>query len=439
MYPDPPDALPLTQSPSVEQYRKRAKDLVKACAQGPEAIEQWALAWLDALAGSHADADAGAGGRFEAIRHRAVPVAEFARRRLCGAAGRPACRLSDAQFVMARVHGFPSWPVFIAHLQSLAHAGSAASAFDAAADAIVVGDAETLSRLLREHPRLVQERSTREHHATLLHYVSANGVEGYRQKTPANAVAIARMLLDGGAEIDATADVYGGGCTTLGLVATSVHPQQAGVQRDLIDLLLAHGARLDLRASGNGHSLVRGCLANGQPDAAEYLASRGAPLDLPGAAGVGRLDVVAAALDGEEATDAEKLEAFSHACAYGQRESAALLVDRGVDVNAELTLHGHGHTGLHVAAYWGHPEVVDVLLRRGAGIDTVDRKWGTPPLVWALTGYKNRPAADPARYEAVIAHLIRGGAEVTPELRDWAAQQADPVILRALEGGSDGG
>src|SRR5428012_13463 len=50
-----------------------------------------------------------------------------------------------------------------------------------------------------------------------LHYCGANGVEGYRQKTPKNIVEIARMLLEAGADVDAGADVYGSGCTTLGL------------------------------------------------------------------------------------------------------------------------------------------------------------------------------------------------------------------------------
>jgi len=71
-------------------------------------------------------------------------------------------------------------------------------------------------------------RSTRDHHSTLLHYVSANGVEDFRQKTPPNIVEITNLLLDAGAEVDAESDAYGGGCTTLGLVATSVHPEQAG-------------------------------------------------------------------------------------------------------------------------------------------------------------------------------------------------------------------
>ena len=236
--------------------------------------------------------------------------------------------------------------------------------------------------------------------------------------------------------MDATADVYGGGCTALGLVATSVHPEAAGVQRQLIDVLLEHGARTDLRSSGNGHSLVRGCLANGQPDAAVYLANRGAPLDLPGAAGVGRLDIVAEALNSASAAHSERLEAFSYACAYGRAEVAALLVDAGLDVNSALTHHGRGHTALHVGAYRAHPEVVEALLRRGARVDAVDQTWGTPPLVWALTGWSQRPNVNPARYQAVVSLLIGAGAVVTPELREWARQRQEPAMLAALEPGA---
>ena len=39
-------------------------------------------------------------------------------------------------------------------------------------------------------------RPGRRHHATLLHYVGANGVDGYRQRMPANAVEIATILLE---------------------------------------------------------------------------------------------------------------------------------------------------------------------------------------------------------------------------------------------------
>ena len=81
------------------------------------------------------------------------------------------------------------------------------SQFEAAAHAIVTGDVATLKRLLGENPQLIRARSTREHRATLLHYVSANSVEGYRQKTPKNVVKVAEILLQAGAEVDAEAQV----------------------------------------------------------------------------------------------------------------------------------------------------------------------------------------------------------------------------------------
>ena len=216
MFPNPQDALPLPVRPSLEQYRKLAKDLVKACTSAePDAMAAWADRWIGSLEKS-AGRFSGLADRRTADR-RAAQVEEFATRKLrSGGAAR--CRLAEALFVIARSHGFDSWPKLVAHLDRLAHSHSRAAAFEAAADAIVSGDEATLRDLIAVDPSVVRARSTREHGATLLHYVSANGVEGYRQVTPKNIVAIATILLDAGAEVDAEADVYGGGSTTLGLV-----------------------------------------------------------------------------------------------------------------------------------------------------------------------------------------------------------------------------
>ena len=56
-----------------------------------------------------------------------------------------------------------------------------------------------------------------------------------------------------------------------------------------MDLLIRYGAVID---GPDGGSAVNGSLHNGRGEAAEFFASRGASLDLEGAAGVGRLDVV---------------------------------------------------------------------------------------------------------------------------------------------------
>src|SRR5688572_9649491 len=322
MYPNPQDVLPLPPHPSLEQYRKRAKDLVKACKSGdPTAIREWARQWIEAVARLQGETEPPRDRR-EINRH-IEQIEHFARVQLARGDHRHAkCALTDAQFVIARAHGFLSWPKLVKHLDAVARTSSAVSAFEAAADAIVRGDAATLERLLRDNPELIHARSTREHRATLLHYVAANGVENYRQKTPKNAVEIAETLLRAGAEVDAEADVYGGGATTLGLAATSAHPRQTGVQKDLIDVLLKHGARLDLPGGGNKHSMVNACLANGCPEAADYLAGRGAPLDLAGAAGIGRLDVLKTFFDEHaslmtNAGDGQMQTALSWACWYG--------------------------------------------------------------------------------------------------------------------------
>lgn len=398
MYPNPQDVLPLPPRPDLDHYRKRAKDLVRACCSGEEdAVRRWAAQWVRDLISHHLDAV-----RLSDAGRRIDQVTQFARDRLARD-----CALSHAQFVIARAHGFVSWPKLAAHLDALAGGSSPVSAFEQAADAIVAGDASGLRRLLRENPELVRARSTREHGATLLHYVSANGVENYRQKTPANVVEIARILLDAGAVVDAEADVYGGGATTLGLVITSAHPRAAGVQNELADLLLDRGARL--RAGD-----VRACLMNGCPEAAEHIAARGAPVDLQDAAGLGRVDAVRRHL--ESAPPREKLvAALIMAAWYDRREVVALLLDHGLAPGAR---DGEGRTALHVAAYQGFAELAELLVQRGAPLDVVDDTYGTPPFVWAIHAWLVEKRKRDDEYGAVLRLLARAGATIEPEWRE---------------------
>src|SRR4029078_948036 len=130
---------------------------------------------------------------------------------------------------------FETWADLVAFVDAARKPGPVAT-FETAVEAVVSGDLATLQALLREQPDLVRSRSSRRHHATLLHYTAANGVEGERQKTPPNAVEIATCLLDAGAEADALADMYGGKCTTLGMLVSSGHPAEAGVQAPLAEL-----------------------------------------------------------------------------------------------------------------------------------------------------------------------------------------------------------
>ena len=343
---------------------------------------------------------------------------------------------ADARTIIAREHDFESFDAFARHLEARSNSASLVSQFESAVEAIISGDLTTLERLLRLNPALIRARSARRHHATLLHYVGANGVEGFRQKTPKNAVEVAEMLLKAGAEIDAVADMYGGS-TTLGLVATSIHPWLAGVQGALMNVLLDHGAAIDQPgAAGNGQVAVNGCLANGRPEAAELLAARGASLDLEGAAGVGRLDLVESFFneDGSlktNATTAQMKSGFNWACEYGRTSVVDFLLSRGIDVGERH----HGETGLHWAAYGGHWEIVQLLLEREAPLDLKDERFGGTPLGWALHGWQEGVrCGGRGHYHEVVGLLVTAGATVEAE---WLANEkvrGDAKMLAALGG-----
>ena len=415
MYPNPQDALPLPPCPDLAQYRTRAKELAAACRAGETAISEWAGGWIRDLMALQPVSERS--GHERHAPRRIEQVTAFAHERLVP----NDCALNQAQFVIARAHGFPSWPGLVRHLQALAGRASAISAFEEAADAIVAGDLALLERLLVQDPALVHARSDREHRATLLHYVSANGVEGYRQESPPNIVAIARRLLDAGAEVDAEADVYGGGATTLGLVVTSTPPRTAGVQIGLADLLLERGARM-------GDGIVHDCLMNGCPEAAEHLARLGAHVDLQGAAGIGSVDAVRRELArlGPDPARKQLADAMIMATWYERVEIIAYLIDAGVDPG--IRDDAEGQTPLHVASYEGHLEVVEALLRRGAPVNVRDDTYGTPPLVWALHAVLVDGKRPVERWREVIRRLVDAGAEVKPEWLEEAPLKADAEL-----------
>jgi ankyrin repeat protein len=367
------DAVPLPPHPHLGYYKKLAKDLLKAHAsKDPAALRNWAKQLLSA-------------DQIERLRSAKID------------------KLADAQFLIARAHGFASWPKFARHVDELQNAGSHDSKFEQAADAIVSGDIVTLRRLLDENPDLIRQRSSREHRSTLLHYVSANGIEDFRQRTPANIVEIARLLLDRGADVNAESDAYAGRSMTLDLTATSVHPDAAGVQIALMELLLARGALIELRPG----QAVRACLANGRPLAARFLASRGAWLDLENAAGVGRLDRVQELA--ATASNEELGKGFVWACAYGYNDVVEFLLDHGVDPAFGA---GIDMTGLHLAAHEGHLDTVKLLLAHNAPIEALNMYGGTV-LSQTLWSAMHHPM--PAHRD-IIETLLAAGAKVED---DW--------------------
>jgi ankyrin repeat protein len=307
---------------------------------------------------------------------------------------------SDAQLALARWYDFQSWSRLAEHVDAVTREGSPVAEFESAVEAVIDGDVAALASMLRANGALVRARSARMthfdppvHRATLLHYVSANGVEGYRERTPPNAVDVAKTLLEGGAEVDALADMYGGQCTTMALLVSSGYPAEAGVQVALVDTLVDFGAAVEPRGAGEWTSPLMTALAFGYADAAEALVRRGARIEnLAAAAGLGRLDDVRRLLP--QATGADRHRALALAAQSGRLEVVRLLLDAGEDPNRYNPKGTHAHsTPLHQAVWSGYDAVVRLLVERGARLDIKDTIYQGTPLGWAEYGGRTDIAA----------------------------------------------
>ncbi|MBS1804270.1 MAG: hypothetical protein JST28_12955 [Acidobacteria bacterium] len=420
MFPNPQDALPLPKNVTIAHFEKLAKSLVAASKAGEDSVSDWAHDWIT----RHISASGAIKRQNKsAWTSRWInQVFAFATQEL-----RSTATQAKARLVLARSHGFSTWARFAQHFRKLSQPNSPSAQFEAAAEAIVNGEFATLQSLLTRNPNLVRARSDREHKATLLHYVSANGMEGYRQRTPKNIVRLARLLLDRGAEIDATCEVYGSQCTTLGLVATSVHPAKAGVMNELLQLLLDRGADLGNKgAAGRAHSLVFACLANGRLESARFLAAKGAPVDFISAAALDDLTRVRQHFN-ENGTRkfSKKLmqEAFRYACGYGANSVVEFLVERGAD----LTEHsGDGQTGIHYTVIFGRLGTLKLLLKYKPDLESQNMYGGT---ILGQTLWSAAHGGDTHTYSQIIETLIAAGARI-PERHVPVNPQIDALLLR---------
>jgi ankyrin repeat protein len=152
----------------------------------------------------------------------------------------------------------------------------------------------------------------------------------------------------------------------------------------MLELLVAAGA--NIHRTSNGWTNVRSCLANGQPEAAAWFADRGAEVGFAEAAGLGRLDRARnfLASDGtllNGATKKQLDEAWESATWYGRVDVARYLMDAGVDPNLARP---SGVTALHRAAYTGEAELAELLIARGANVNSKETEFDATPLDWAL-------------------------------------------------------
>jgi hypothetical protein len=211
-----------------------------------------------------------------------------------------------------------------------------------------------------------------------------------------------------------------------------------------MELLIRYGAVID---GPGGGSAVNECLHNGRGQAAEFLSTRGARLDLEGAAGVGRLDVVMSFFNNDgslkpPATHKQMIDGFAWACEFGRTGIVDFLLHKDVPIDTKL--RHDGQTGLHWAAYGGNAETVKLLLERGAPVDAIDESYGGTPLGWMLYQWGSLPdLGEGESYYDVAALLVEAGAKLDPRWfedddeersRAFRRLRSDPRMQAALRG-----
>jgi ankyrin repeat protein len=96
-----------------------------------------------------------------------------------------------------------------------------------------------------------------------------------------------------------------------------------------------------------------------------------------------------------------KNTALHFAVRTGDKDIVELLIKNGAEVNSELST---GHTPLMLAVRSGNEEIVNLLLQNGAKINLKNKKDHTPLMLAVRSGN-----------EAIVNLLLQNGAEVTDE------------------------
>jgi hypothetical protein len=292
--------------------------------------------------------------------------------------------LSDAQLAIAREYGFPSWARLKKHIEKPAlsdqlnlphHERIEDAVFRRAVQLLDTGDVAGLRAHLKQYPNLAHRQVIFEggnyfRNPMLLEFIAENPVR--RGTLPHNILDVAKVILDAGVEQSALND-------TLMLVATGRVPRECRMQLPLIDFLCDHGA--------DPNSAARAAALHGEIESVNALIGRGARIDLPVAAALGRIEEARQLLP--NASPEDRHLALSIASDLGHVGVVRLLLDAGEDPNRYNPVGGHSHTTpLHQAAGAGHDEVVRLLVERGARLDLKDILWHGTPVDWARHGGK---------------------------------------------------
>ena len=121
---------------------------------------------------------------------------------------------------------------------------------------------------------------------------------------------------------------------------------------------------------------------------------------------------------------------LAHAARNNDLAAVRLMVAIGLPVDARSQ---HGATPLHWAAWHGHLEMVQLLLRHHPPLEQKDADFHGTPLRWAIHGSENSWEPEKGNYPATVAALLEAGAQ-PPE--EPAGTEAVRAVLRDRSAGS---
>lgn len=344
-------------------------------------------------------------------------------------------RLSEAQHVLAREHGFASWPRLRAHLSTLPRRDVPRAALLEAAKA---GDVDRASELLARDPTLLFE-----HDGDGLGALELAALYGYSGRVRSHRAMI-ELLISAGLEVDIFAAAFldrpARAAELLAddpLLSQAVHPRNGytplhyaaergsvAVARRLIDC----GADVDARDAQRRTPLLLAAHAGpwkerSAEDVIQLLLSENAQVDLHLASSIGAVGMLEASIAGAPSLDAQDRGGRTplYLAAHNNRsDTVRWLVEHGASVDAA---NADGQTALstavlHLASQECDPALVRYLLDSGASADAC-----TAAALGDLDLLRRLLDADPAALE----RPVNGFTPAYYALHVW-----QPACLREL-------
>jgi ankyrin repeat protein len=416
---------------NLEQLRKQAKELARAARTGdPQALARIGDLPVKLASAQTVLAREHGFTSWPALVHELAEQPfrsdlEYYEGRAEGIATVNGVSVTSARRDLAQRHGYSSWAGLTRHVTALASGEEPATPFMLAYRAVEDGDRDRLAELLDEHPELVRTRGT-------------NGNDLFGMAGDLESV---KLLLERGADVNRGNDF---GWTKL---------HQAGYSNDraLAELVLAAGARTDLSARGDGGTPLVAALFWGHREVVDLLGLE--PRNLRVAAGLGRVDLIDE-LVGAPAAGAHRAfyrphggfpawqpsddphEILNEALVWAAKADRVEAIDRLVELGADVEADPYRGTPLAWAAANGRGAAIRRLVELGAdpnGLGTFGGPThgeGVPPLHLAAQSGQ----------EAAVDLLLELGAD--PTIRDrlydgtaagWAAHGCRPDLADRLE------